>query len=155
MTVFWLDRAEALRRLSQAASRLVEERPDVRAVYLFGSLTEGRAVPGSDADILILLESSDRRWLDRPLEFYPYFEGVGLPVDLFCYTVAEVEQVALARHALARGLLLVGRSEPPASEPPRMVRSSAAGGLGPPDQAKGDESNAETQESQEPNPEPV
>lgn len=117
VTVFWLDRAEAIRRLTEAARRLVRERPGVRAVYLFGSLAEGRAVPGSDADILILLEASDRPWPDRPLDFSKYFEAVGLPVDLFCYTLAEAEQVPIARQALARGMLLAARDASPPGEP--------------------------------------
>ena len=111
VTVFWLDRSEALRRLAEAARRLLDERPQVKAVYLFGSLAANRAVPGSDADILVLLEASDRRGVDRPADFYPYFAGVGLPVDLFCYTVAEAVQSPLARQALSRGILLAGRAD--------------------------------------------
>ncbi|HZD80374.1 MAG TPA: nucleotidyltransferase domain-containing protein [Actinomycetota bacterium] len=105
MRVFWLDRAEALQRLRAAASRLVE-RPDVRAVYLFGSLAQDRAVPGSDADVLVLLERSDRRWVDRPLEFGPWFDGVGMPVELFCYTPEEADRAPLARTARETGIAL-------------------------------------------------
>ena len=68
VTVFWLDRAEARRRIETAGNALVESRSDVVAVYLFGSLAEGRAVPGSDADIMILLSGSTGKWIDRPLE---------------------------------------------------------------------------------------
>ncbi|MDR7417118.1 MAG: nucleotidyltransferase domain-containing protein [Armatimonadota bacterium] len=107
--VYWLNREEAWRRLEEAARRVVEERPEVKAVVLFGSLAEGRAVPGSDADLLLLLRSSDRPWMERPSEYLPYFEGIGLPLDLFCYTEEEVEQVPLARHALSRGRRLAGR----------------------------------------------
>lgn len=91
VTVFWLDRAEAIRRLTEAARRLVRERPGVRAVYLFGSLAEGRAVPASDADVPVIFQASDCPWPDRPLDFSRYFEAVGLPVDLFCYMLAEAE----------------------------------------------------------------
>lgn len=104
--VFWLNASEALQRLHTAAARLLRERPDVLEVRLFGSLAEGRAVPGSDADVLVLLRASERRWMDRPLEFAPYFEGVGLPVDLFCYTREEAERTPLARGALQGGVPL-------------------------------------------------
>lgn len=80
----------------------------MRAVYLFGSLSEDRAVPGSDADVLVVLTSSDRRWMDRPLEYAEYFEGAGMPVELFCYTVEEIERVPLARRALGSGSRLAG-----------------------------------------------
>lgn len=106
VTVFWLDRAEVERRLAAAARALVAGRPDVVGVYLFGSLAEGRAVPGSDADVLVLLARSTQRWLDRPLEFAGYFAECGIGVELFCYTVDEAERTALARRALEGGVLL-------------------------------------------------
>ena len=107
--VFWLDRDEALRRLRAAADLIVRERPEVQAVHLFGSLAEDRAVPGSDADVLILLERSDRRWIDRPLEYVGCFEDVGMPVELFCYTAEEAERTPLPARALEHGMLLARR----------------------------------------------
>jgi len=108
--IIWLDRLEAGRRVREASRNLVMEHPEVIGVYLFGSLAEGRAVPGSDADILILLGRSERRWIDRPLEFYPYFENVGIGVDLFCYTIEEADRTPLARRGVEGGILLAGRS---------------------------------------------
>lgn len=110
MTVFWLETSEAVRRLEAAAQAVVAERSDVIAVYLFGSLAEGRAVPGSDADVLILLERSERRWLDRPLEFYRYFVGCGIGVELFCYTREEAVHNPMARRARGGGIRLAGRN---------------------------------------------
>ncbi len=40
----------------------------------------------------------------------PAFDGIGLPVEVFCYTREEAERVPLARRALAGGVLLAGRS---------------------------------------------
>lgn len=108
VTVFWLESDEARRRLAEAAKELVRARRDVRAVYLFGSLAEDRAVPGSDADLLVVLTSSDRRWMDRPLEYAEYFQATGMPVELFCYTEEELSRVALARRALETGTKLAG-----------------------------------------------
>ncbi len=107
--MFWLDRDEARRRLVRAARRLVSQCPEVEAVYLFGSLAAGRAVPGSDADVLVVLDHGEGRWFDRASRYALYFEGVGMPVELFCYTKEEVAQVPLARRALAEGVPLAGR----------------------------------------------
>ncbi len=85
-------------------------RRDVTAVRLFGSLAEDRAVPGSDADILVILERSDARWMDRPLEFLPFFSDAGLPIELFCYTRAEADRVPLALRALEHGIALAERA---------------------------------------------
>ncbi|MDR7420331.1 MAG: nucleotidyltransferase domain-containing protein [Armatimonadota bacterium] len=109
--VFWLNSAEVVRRLREAAGRLLAEHPDVVSVHLFGSLAEGRGVPGSDADILIVLARSDERWIDRPLRFMPYFEAVGLPVDVLCYTLDEARTTPLAGRARLRGLTLARRAE--------------------------------------------
>lgn len=107
--VFWLDSQEAVARLRSAAEGLIEQRPELVGVYLFGSLAEGRAVPGSDADLLIVLNHSDRRWLDRPLDYLPAFDDVGLPVEVFCYTADEVDRVPLARRARERSTVLAER----------------------------------------------
>ena len=106
--VFWLDRREALARLRRAASRLVRERSDVEAVYLFGSLAQDRAVPGSDADVLVLMNRSDRRWLDRPVELGRWFDEVGMPIELFCYTIDEADRAPIARTARETGIVLAG-----------------------------------------------
>jgi hypothetical protein len=107
--VYWLDSQDAVRRLRAAAERLVGAHPEVLGVFLFGSLAEGRAVPGSDADVLILLDHSDRRWFDRPPDYGAAFDGIGLPVELFCYTRAEVHQVRLAGRAIRDGIPLAQR----------------------------------------------
>ncbi|MFA5787859.1 MAG: nucleotidyltransferase domain-containing protein [Actinomycetota bacterium] len=107
--MFWLDREEAARRLEEAATHLVSSRSDVVAVYLFGSLAEGRAVPGSDADLLIVLDRSELRWMDRPAEFSAFFDNAGVPVDLFCYTEEEAKSVPLAVRVLKQGKLVAHR----------------------------------------------
>lgn len=107
--VFWLDRDEAVERLRRAAARLVELVPAVEAVYLFGSLAEGRAVPGSDADVLVVMAGAEGRWFDRPLALPDVFGAVGLPVDVFCYSPEELERVPLARRAVDGGMLLAAR----------------------------------------------
>lgn len=104
--VFWLDREEAIRILKEKVSSILKEQRDVKKVFLFGSLAQGTAVPGSDADLLLVLSSSSKRFLDRSLQFLPYFEDVGLPVDLFCYTEEELEQISFAKSALRNALPL-------------------------------------------------
>jgi predicted nucleotidyltransferase len=104
--VFWLDRERALENVREGARRLGSAKPQVLSVSLFGSLAEGRAVPGSDADVLVLLSSSGVRFLDRPLEYLPFFSDCGIGVDLFCYTLDEAELVPFAKNALSHALTL-------------------------------------------------
>ena len=114
MRIISLDRERTLEELRRAAERLVEKRPDVEAVVLFGSLAEGTATGASDADLLIVLKRSEERFLDRIPPFLEAFRGVGLPVDVFPYTVEELrrqlaEGSGTGRTALLLGTQLAGR----------------------------------------------
>ena len=110
--VIWLDREGAKRFVEEAAQRLLSERPEVLRAVLFGSLERGDAVPGSDADVLIVAET-ELRQLDRYPEYAPYFEGAPLDVELLVYTPAEVERMSkrpcIVRTALAEGRTIAER----------------------------------------------
>ncbi len=107
--IFWLDREAALRQIHTAATRLVQERPEVVAVYLFGSLAKDRATPRSDADLLIILRHSPlARWFERGCEYGDYFDEVEIPCELFCYTLDELPKVPLACNAMQHALLIAG-----------------------------------------------
>ena len=85
-----LNKEAIIKKLKEKAKKL-KERDDVLEVYLFGSLVKGKAIPGSDADILILLRRSDKKFLDRIPEFLEFFRGVGIGVEVFPYTLEEFE----------------------------------------------------------------
>jgi predicted nucleotidyltransferase len=88
-----------------AAARLRECDPEVEAVYLFGSLARGRALPGSDADVLILLTHPQTPFLDRIANYSPHFDDVGLPVDVFPYSSGQTDH-PYVRAALEGGIRL-------------------------------------------------
>lgn len=116
VTVFWLDRERVVRSLRQATACLAAERPEVLYIGLFGSLAQGRAVPGSDADIIVLVSGSPHRFIDRPLDYLSFFEHAGIGVDLFCYTPWEARSTPLATSALAQSVALWGE-RPDLGEP--------------------------------------
>jgi predicted nucleotidyltransferase len=90
--VFWLDKDLLKKRIQQAAKRIMATNADVEKVVLFGSLAEDRATAFSDADILIVVKESTKRFIDRPIDFAQYFQNIGIEVDLFVYTRKEIEQ---------------------------------------------------------------
>jgi predicted nucleotidyltransferase len=101
--VFSLDRERALAELRRDCQ--------VEAVALFGSLAQGRAIPGSDADVLVLLRAHPQaRWFDRIPD---YALAAGLPVEVFPFTWAELQRGAqspgLIRTILRTYLPLAGR----------------------------------------------
>lgn len=86
--VFWIDLDELKACLAEAARKMAEGHPEVAEVWLFGSVARGEAVPGSDADLFLLLDACELPFLERSLEYQPEFCGVG--VDVFAYTREEL-----------------------------------------------------------------
>jgi predicted nucleotidyltransferase len=88
----FLDIGPVMHRLRQAARELKESNPKVNRVLLFGSLVHGDYGPRSDADILVVLESDERRAMDRIPEFSLAFSDVPVGVDIFPLTHVELEE---------------------------------------------------------------
>ena len=105
--VTYLDRARAIDQLRMLAERLIHDFENVVEVRLFGSLARMEAVPGSDADILIVLKDHDTpRWFDRIPEFSEAFASTDMPVEVFPYTVGECDRLI----ARGGGLMTAARN---------------------------------------------
>ncbi|MGE5296616.1 MAG: nucleotidyltransferase domain-containing protein [Solirubrobacterales bacterium] len=89
--VFFADKPRVMRELRDWAARLQRERADVEKVGLFGSYATGAYGPHSDADLLLVLRSSDKVFRDRIPEFLP--DGISVPCDVFPYTAGEIESL--------------------------------------------------------------
>jgi predicted nucleotidyltransferase len=110
--IFWLDKPKILACLHEAATHLAEARPEIAAVWLFGSLARGDAVPGSDADVLIVLDSSPKPFHERGVDYR--LERCGVGVDVLVYTREEFERLPESsprfyRTVLAEHLVLYER----------------------------------------------
>ncbi len=107
MKVTYLNPEKVRQSVEQAVEALGRRRPEIRRVLLFGSLASGRATPGSDADLLIVLWHADRPFLERIPLYTP--GGCSVGVDVFPYTQEELDAMQragnwLIRRALADGL---------------------------------------------------
>jgi len=118
--VFFADaqRAEAL--LAEIVRKLTAAHPEIVKIILFGSYVRGDFVPGSDLDLLIILEHSDRPFLDRIPQYLP--NRVPFPVDVFPYTEAEVRQMQAEGNpfilrALREGKVVFAKGAPVAPLP--------------------------------------
>ena len=81
---------------------LQAQHPEIERAVLFGSLQRGDAVPGSDADVLLVLRTAGLPFSERAALYRP--EGVSVPIDLFAYTRAELDDM------LANGNRFVSRA---------------------------------------------
>jgi len=79
----------------------------VQKIVLFGSLAEGKAIPGSDVDLLIVLEDK-RKIFERISEFLGYFSDLGTAIDVFPYNENELNN-PIAEYALRDGRVLFER----------------------------------------------
>ncbi len=92
--MFRLNRAAVVSALEERARRVVHDRAEVIEVRLFGSLATGNAAPGSDADLLIVLDGSvDEAFPDRATRYAPFFGGLGIACDLFPYKETELARL--------------------------------------------------------------
>lgn len=94
--------------------KLAEEHPEIEAVILFGSLATGEAVPGSDADLLVVLGHSDQPFLSRIPRYVP--SRCGIDVDVFPYTKDEIDKMLATgnpflKDALEHGIELFKREK--------------------------------------------
>ena len=106
--VFWLDRSLLMSRITRAARTLAGQHEAVVRVVLFGSVACDRAVPSSDADLLVVVRACDAPFMDRAALFREHFRDLGVGVDLFVYTEREVAagNIPIATHALRTGIVL-------------------------------------------------
>jgi predicted nucleotidyltransferase len=100
--VFRLDKDGLMKRLRECAANILRTRPDVIEISLFGSLARGDASPGSDADLLVTLDSSSIPFQDRPGNLISYFRKLGTGCDLHVYTTAELNQLLTEGNSFIR-----------------------------------------------------
>lgn len=107
--VFWLDQENLLREIRKVARQVAEKDENILRIIVFGSLAEKRAVPGSDADILIIVKKDDKPFMERIPE---WLEALALdfPVEVFPYTEKELSS-PIVSEAMRTGITLFERCE--------------------------------------------
>jgi predicted nucleotidyltransferase len=68
----------------------------------FGSWVTGGWSPGSDVDLCIVVDRSDRPVRERAVDYLPRVFPVG--IDLFVYTEDELERLRAERPSFARAM---------------------------------------------------
>ena len=97
-----LESQSLIEKLELAARQMKARHPEIEQVLLFGSLARGDAVPGSDADLLVVLSSAALPFMERIPRYLP--TGLPLGVDVFPYTREEIDRM------LAQGNHFIGQA---------------------------------------------
>ena len=109
----YLDKARRIDELRQAARRALLQLRSIRRMILFGSLVAGTPTPRSDADILVVVDTSlHAQSRDRVPDMLRAMSPLPCPVDLFILTKDEFERAQdegapLVREALGSGIDLL------------------------------------------------
>ena len=83
--------------------------PSIQRIILFGSLAAGTPTPRSDADILVVVNTStELAGRDRVPALLQAMSPLPCPVDLFVLTNDEIELAERDADALVREALLSG-----------------------------------------------
>lgn len=76
--------------------------PEVRSIRWFGSWVRGDAGVGSDVDLCIIVDRSDKSRRDRMMDFLPRVFPVG--IDLFVYTPAEFDALRTEHPSMRKAI---------------------------------------------------
>jgi predicted nucleotidyltransferase len=91
----FLNPEPVINELKAAVRKLKRRRPDIQAVYLFGSYASGIPGPKSDADLIIVTEKSSMEDIQAALL------QVSVPVDLYLLKPAVFQQKAASGTGIA------------------------------------------------------
>ena len=89
--VVFADKANVLRLLRDYVKRIKRTHPEVERVGFFGSYANDTYGPASDADLLVILRQSGRRFLDRIPDYMP--DNLCVSCDVFPYTSEEIQKM--------------------------------------------------------------
>lgn len=119
---FWLDRQLVLELALKAGRSLVAAHPEVVKVGIFGSIARGRAAPGSDLDVFVILRACDLRPIERSRAYETYFEEIGIATDMFCLTEDEASRSPFFRRNSGEAIWVTDGDTPPPSDAPADLR---------------------------------
>jgi predicted nucleotidyltransferase len=113
--VTFTNKDQILKALEDLIEEWTRKYPEIEQVILFGSFARGDYFPGSDVDVLILLNTSNKPFLNRIVEFLP--RSFPVDIDVFPYTLEEFHYMAndpysIVTRAVTEGKLLYRLQEP-------------------------------------------
>jgi predicted nucleotidyltransferase len=96
----WPDAPKVRQALTNWVEKIIRERPDIIRIGYFGSYARGDWGVGSDLDLIIILEDSEKPFEERAGEFDN--AELPVPVDTLVYTRKEWQALKDKRNFFRR-----------------------------------------------------
>jgi predicted nucleotidyltransferase len=88
-----VDEPEIKNLLREIGKKIKDERSEVNEIILFGSFAKRDYTPYSDIDVAIMVDHSDKKFIERAENFMDYFAEIPLDVNLIVYNSDEVSKM--------------------------------------------------------------
>jgi predicted nucleotidyltransferase len=93
---------ESLREsLQKIAGRLRAEHSEVKEIILFGSFSKNDYTPYSDIDIAIIVDRSNKKFIERSDDYIDYFIDIPFDTNLVVYSSEEIDRMIMSRNSFA------------------------------------------------------
>lgn len=100
-----VDKTSVVKALKEIADRIRQEQSRIKEIILFGSFSQDEFTPHSDIDIAIILDKSDKKFIERSDEFIDYFSEMPFDVNLLVYTSGEVNKMVKEKNCFINNIL--------------------------------------------------
>ncbi len=87
--------------LREISARIKVEHPEVNEIILFGSFSKNDFTPNSDIDIAIIVNETNKKFIERLDDYINYFAEIPLDSNLVVYTAGEIERMVKNGYSLA------------------------------------------------------
>ncbi|MEM2615868.1 MAG: nucleotidyltransferase domain-containing protein [Thermoplasmatales archaeon] len=84
--VLSLDKEELKWQLKKVGQKIKLDHPEAREMIVFGSFLKDNYTPYSDIDVAIVVERSEKKFIERIDDFIDYFLEIPLDINVLVYT---------------------------------------------------------------------
>ncbi len=100
----WINKEKLIERLKSACSDARKEFPEIKEIWLIGSLAKGEETGLSDIDLFIIANTKIKNPIERIKPYFNYFtDKLKMSIDII---VATPEEKSLFNRFLKEGLLI-------------------------------------------------
>lgn len=100
-----VDEKKIIKKLKEIAEEIKLKHSGIKEIILFGSFSKKEYTPQSDIDIAIVIDKTEKKFIERADEFIDYFSEIPLDVNLIVYTFEEIDKMAKSENYFIREIM--------------------------------------------------